>query len=546
MVFNNEDEIIDYLKSQQKATEWVNIARENEAQLKALIDGKNFKKLLIHNIEHLEDPKKFKARLKYSRSTKDFFERLLRLTDNVFSANGTTKRYNLKENQEKELVSHLHNIRGGKSLDYWLEAVWMKVYHSDPNGIVFLEYMSDLVKPFPTYKSISAIRHYISNGQKCEVLLFEPKEIKNEKGDDTNKKEWRLVDDVYEYIVIQEDDIYTIVEQNEHLFAAVPAVINSDIEEIGTEIRLSPIQPIVELVKEYAGDYSVFVNYKKLQGFPKHYKIVPPCSSCGGTKLNDQGGQCGKCNGTGKNLTNDVTDEIHLRLAQEGETQLSGDSIAGFINPSIEMLDKFTEALQQLEDSAFLTHWGNISSTKSNATATEIIIDTQPTIQRLNKYADTTEDVEKMLTEYIANHMFVRTKDEENIASINLGRNYIISSLTAVTTEYQDSKEKGDNDVILDDKFKKVLLTQYKNDEIGLMRALNKARVEPYLHYSIEQVKDIYGDKEAQKKGLFHDWWETLTKDQQEGDAFQLKEQFNQWFDSLETTTETENTDTNT
>ena len=239
MVFNNENEIFKYLRSQETAEDWVTLARENEAELKALINGKDFKKLLIHNIEHLEDKKKFIARAKYSRSTIDFFERLLRLTDNIFSASGTIKRYNLKDQQKEELVRHLNNIRGGKSLDSWLEAVWMSVYHTDPNGVVFLEYVSDLVKPFPTYKSISSIRHYISNGQSCEVLLFEPKEIKTSDGKTTNKKEWRLVDDVYEYIIIQDDKVFTIQDRFEHLFGKVPAVINSDMYR-DTIISCSP------------------------------------------------------------------------------------------------------------------------------------------------------------------------------------------------------------------------------------------------------------------------------------------------------------------
>ena len=81
-------------------------------------------------------------------------------------------------------------------------------------------------------------------------------------------------------------------------------------------------------------------------------------------------------------------------------------NVAGYITPDLETWDKFTEELQQLEDLMTLTHWGSIVNTEAVQTATETVIDTQPTIQRLNKYSDVAENMEKQLTEMIANHLF--------------------------------------------------------------------------------------------------------------------------------------------
>ena len=65
---------------------------------------------------------------------------------------------------------------------------------------------------------------------------------------------------------------------------------------------------------------------------------------------------------------------------------------------------------------------------------------------------------------------------------------------------------------MLDTIFNHKSIRKYKNDPVTLKKELVKKTLEPYVHYDIETVKSIYGEKEAQKKGLFTDWWESLTK----------------------------------
>ena len=527
MIFREPTQLFNYIQGNQTTSKWVNDARAYHKRLLALIDGHGFNELLINKIEHIEGTQKAIARKKYARSIKDFYERLLRLTDNIYSSTGGVKRYeNLTDNQIEELQSHLANVKGGKNLESWLEGVWLTVYHQDPNGIIFLEYDSTLnIKPFPTYKSINTIRNYVSNGQTLEVLLFEPKEL------DGGIKQWFVVDDERFYTVNQSKESYSIVEELtfEHNFGIVPAVVNSDLEHIGYDKRLSPIDKVVEISEEYGRDLSIKTIYKFQQGFPKHWRYASLCPSCHGTGKDGQGHTCGDCNGTGELFRGDVTNEDRLTIPEEGDQIIAPAS--GFVNPSLEYLADTRIELKELEDTATFTHWGAVVNTQAVATATEIVINTQPVTMRLNKYADVAQNVESLLTEMIANNMFLDKDKATKVSSISYGRNYIIEPVNAILERYQGAKEQGDNATILDRLYQEYLLTKYKSDNVGLQIAIVKSKVEPYIHYNSEQIQEIFGDKEAQRKILFDEWWKSLNNFKQSSEV--LKTQFNTWFDSV-------------
>jgi len=533
----NDELIKNIILSSEKTPDWINSAREYTKLLFALIEGKDFDELLI-KVEYLEGDKKSIARKKYARSIKDMFERLGRLIDNVYSSTGGSKNYNdLTDSQKESLVKTLSNIRGGLSLEKWLEYNWKDLYHLDPNGVIFLEYFEGL-NPYPTYKSIGSIRNYLPNGQNLEWILFEPKEL------DNGVKEYRLVDSEFDYVIIQNNEHIRIDEEKtfKHEFGKVPAVINSNINKIGCEFtKLSPYDKIVEIAKEYGRDLSIKTIYKFLQGFPKHWRYTAPCPECHGTGKNGDS-ICKTCNGTGETTRNDVTDEIRLAIPESDEVVLA-PNIAGYITPDLETWERFNSELSLLEDAITKTHWGTIIQSEGTATATEIVLDTQPAIQRLNKYADVAQNMESMLTEMIANHMFIDKNKDEKVSSINYGRNFIIEALSTVLERYQSSKEAGDNATILDRQYQEYLLTKYKSDPKGLEVALLKSKVEPYIHYTAEQVQTIFNNVEAQKKVLFEDYWKTLTNFDQEPET--LRNDFESWFEAQkieETPTETETT----
>ena len=526
MVFKDEQQIFNYIRANQQTDKWVTDARAYHKRLLALIDGDGFKDLLINKIEHIEGTQKAIARKKYARSIKDFYERLLRLTDNVYSSTGGVKRYeNLTDAQKEELEEHLHSIKGGQTLESWLESIWLTVYHQDPNGIIFLEYNSELdIKPQPSYKSINTIRNYVSNGQTLEVLLFEPKDLND------GIKQWYIVDDERFYTVNQSNESFVIDEDGtfEHQFGIVPAVVNSDIEHIGYDKRLSPVDKVVELSEEYARDLSVKTIYKFQQGFPKHWRYASLCPSCHGTGKDGQGSTCGDCNGTGELFRGDVTNEDRLTVPEEGDSVIAPGS--GYVNPSLEYLADTRIELKELEDTATYTMWGTVVQTQSQATATEIIANLQPVSKRLNKYSDVAQRMESLLTEMIANNLFITKPKDEKVASISYGRNFVLETVDTVLERYETSKEAGDNATILDRLYQEYLLTKYKSDNVGLQVAITKSKVEYYLHYTVEQIQEVFGSKEAQRKVLFDDFWKTVTNFDQNSET--LRNQYNAWFNT--------------
>ena len=532
MVFKNEEQIFKYITANKQTPVWITEARGYHKLLLALIDGEGFKELLIEQIEHLEDKNKAASRKKYSRNVTDFYERLLRLTDNIYNSTGGIKSYNnLSDSQMEDLGKHISNIGGGKSLESWLESTWLKTYHQDPNGIVFLEYDAMLgIEPRPTYKSINTIRNYVSNGQMLEVLLFEPLQLED------GNKQWVVVDDVTFYTINQSvKDTFTIVDEQtfNHEFGRVPAIINSDIQRIGyKEARLSPIHNVIELSEKFARDLSVKTVYQQLAGFPRRWSYASEGSSCPSCHGLGQNGadSCGTCGGSGQtNNKKDVTTEDILSIPENGEAAIVPAS--GYVSPDLAYLADSRIELKELEDLAAFTHWGSIINTQAVATATEVVINTQPVSMRLNKYANVAEYMESSITDLIANNMFLEKDKTSSVASIHYGRNYIIESVDAVLGRYNTARASGDNTIVLDRLYQEYLLSKYRSDETGLSIAIKKSKVDYYIHYTSEQIESLLNDKEVARKVLFNEWWKTIVDFNKSSDV--LRGQYDAWFEVI-------------
>jgi len=158
------------------------------------------------------------------------------------------------------------------------------------------------------------------------------------------------------------------------------------------------------------------------------------------------------------------------------------------------------------------THWGSHKSELTSGTKTimEIWADEQPVMNRLNDYGDVAEWVEHRLTELIANFVIATKKKDETISFISYGRNYIVQPPEFLLSEYQKSKAAGDGVVILDRKLNEYLTSKYKNAPETLRAELIKKELEYNVHYLIKEVKEVFGNVQAQRKMLFVDWWETL------------------------------------
>lgn len=527
MAVLSTEEIIEVVREHQKTPKYIRKAREYKKSLEALIKGKDYTELLEH-IDKYESTSKAKARQKYTFSIKDMFERLFTNIENVWTATGGVKLYypedsNLESEKRKKLIEMCSHVRGGTSLERWNESVWMQTYHTDPAGITILEYNIEKgYDPYPEYVSIDEILGYKANGINLEYILFEPIII----DEDTNTKKYRFIDDSKDYTIFQKgENIYIDeLESFDNPFGQVPCLINSDLIDVDGKKRLSPIDPIIELCKEYLRDKSIKTIYKFLQGFPLFWRQVTDCIECNGTGKDGTGKTCGVCGGTGYAGRRDITDTVNIKAPEDG-----GDlgEIAGFIVPPTEILGEFNSELELLERACRMTMWGAIIEDDQSETATGRRIDAQPILQKLNKYTTPAETREQKLTEWIANFADPMKDKNEKVSSIVYGRNYALLSADTVLEIYENAKENGDSVTILDRLFNQYLLSEYKNDPISLHTAFMKAQIEPYMHYTIEQVKEVFGADESAKKMLFDKWWRatnTIGKD-----AEQLEKEFNNW-----------------
>lgn len=512
MTFTDSAEAIDKIKAYIKVPSWIDEARAYHKKQKALIYGGGFKELLLQ-FQHIETDKKAAARKRYARSIKDVNSKILKPVSNVYSANGGGKEFTdaISEAETEKLLKNLASVRGGYSLERWLETFWSKdLYNVDPSGLMFLEWKDD--KAWPTYKSIDAIRYYLPNGLGVEFVIFEPKKVPN-----TSDVIWRIVDDANDYYILQRDESFSEIIEGEfktepHAFGVCPARINSDIEEFGKDYRLAPIDPVIETEMELLSDRSIKTIYKITSGFPTHYRPGMICPTCHGTKKNGIE-TCTDCGGKGLVLEKDVTDEWIIPISLDGSNQIAlPTDFAGFISPDLETWNQYTNEEKLLIIQVFETLWGTRESEEvKDQTATGVILNTQPMRTRLNAWSDIAQSQEWAFTEMLAN-FYIPTKDKsERVSIITYGRNYIIQPPEFLLKEYQESKKANDSSTILDRKLVEYLTSKYKNDPETLRTELIKKDLEPYVHISLEQVMEVYGQIEAQKKGLFTDWWETLT-----------------------------------
>jgi len=537
MIFESDEQAIKYIRANQSVSPYIEKARNEARELFALVEGDGFKDELIKRIEHIEGTKKAIARKKYSRSIVDLYQRISQPISNVFSATGGSAEYNIdNEDKKKEFLLKIGNIRDNKSIKQYAEDVWMPLYHTDPNGVVFMEYTTEAKHGkndvYPTYKSINKIRSYIPEGQNLSAILFEPKHERFLESSEETQLVWRLVDDKKDYTFIQRGDAFILDEVRtfEHPFGKVPGIINSDIIKIGSvEFRLSPYHKIKELTREYARDQSIKTIYKFLQGFPIHWRYVTQCKPCQGTGK-EGNGKCKVCDGKGIYQSKDVTDQVNITMPKSKDDVIVAPDITGFISPDLETWKRYDEENALLEFLSMGTHWGSHKEKSQDMTATEVWIDVQPVTNKLCKYARTTEYFINWMSNMV--YAYQNPGAAKPVSNYNLGKRYIIESPDVILEKYQKSKEKGDAITILDRLYNEYLTSKYENDPEWLRFELLKSEVEPYLHYTLEEISTIFGQKEAMRKALFVDWWQIITNEEKLiNDGVKLRKMFDAWIE---------------
>jgi hypothetical protein len=510
MEFQTFEEVVKAVKNQATPETWISNARELSKTLKALVYGDDFHNELIEHIEKIESIDRKEAREKYSKDIRDLFSRVLEPRTNVFSASGGSVNIDINSDKDKEELNDiLKEFKGNKSLSKYLAEYFFKLLDVDPNGLIMLEYIKD-EKIYPVYKSINDIRYYKSNGQNLEYLICEPKQLEK-----AGKQKWRVVDSKTDWCILQDGETFILVEDETftHPFGEVPAIILSDVQKLGTESRLSPLFPIEELSKDYARDKSILTVYKFLQGFPIHWRYTQQCRPCVGTGKTG-GKTCSVCSGKGILGRNDVTDVLNLPMPREGDTKIAPD-LAGFVSPDLDTWERYNEDQLMFEEKMENTLWGTHrvrNNDNKNETATGRYIDVQPVMNKLNDFSDNVEWAHNQL----ANWTIKWLKDNPNTEDkyhISYGRSFIIESTDSLLEKYETARKDGSNWSILDKLLDEYMLGKYRNNPVMLEAMYKKSKVEPYIHMSIIDVNNVFGNEEAQRKQLFGIFWDNVEKE---------------------------------
>jgi len=491
----DHSKILELLKGNQE-NEAVTFAKKSQKKLCVHIFGDGMDTYL-ETINSFENANQYIARKKYSRSNKDIMERITRPIDKIFSTKGGSVFYNLPESQNQTFRNLLQNTENGLTIRKWIEQYWKPAYLSDPMGLIFIEVNAD-GEAYPTYKSSSDIYSYQLDGRNVEYVIFKTEE----------EDVFRVVDEVADYKVKFNGKDVTIIDTFPNHFGFVPAMINSDIPVLRTEYFESPLQKIIELADEYLRECSVKSLYKLLHGFPKYWEYISQCKECKGTG-NIAASPCPHCNGTGSKIKWDVADVKHLPIPEKEDVVIA-PNVAGYVTPPLPTWEKMSDELEMLERIMFQTIWGTKQVEEgSNNTATGRFIDTQPVNDRLSKFSDAAETIERFITDCLGRFYFPTTYKG---SSINYGRRFIIESADTVWNKYEKARQAGAPDSVLDDILMEYVQSKYENNSLEMQKQIKMIKIEPFIHHTSQEVKKLEPVMlDYVKKLYFSDFIKTLT-----------------------------------
>jgi hypothetical protein len=473
------------------------------------------------------------VRAKYGKSNKDLYSRLSRPMDKVFTAKGGSLYYNLGEAQTKKAIQLSSDIGGGISVRKWVETFWKPHMLDDPFGVTFMEILPETQVAlaiqegrsfvYPTYKPVSSIYDFKSTGNKLEWIVFQLDHAqKVEAGIDPQLLAFRVVDDAFDYYVTRDQDEVKVVNNSTlpNYFGQVPGMVNSDIFDPANEdYFLSFYDDILELAEQFLRKGSIKITHDFLHGFPKYSEFASNCAVCRGSGVYD-GASCAACGGTGKSWISDVSKTKLLSMPSSKEDAvILPKEVGAYISPDKTFYEIATDDLQLLEDLMTHTLWGTQSETKTSGmslqqetrkTATEVMGDIQPRVDRLFVISEMSEKRHKFILDMIIR---VQVQASYKGASVNYGRRYLLESADVLLKRYSEARAAGNPVTLLDTMLNEFYEANYQSDPIGLEVARKLMYVEPLVHITADKMVEMMIDDEDYKAKLFFSEWLSQTEE---------------------------------
>lgn len=501
-------------------------AQERNKKRRMHLYGENLKNE-ISEIKGHEKPELRELRQKYATSNKPLFSRLLRPVDKVFSARGGSVYFNLTDVGNKKAMQMAMNVKDGLSVRKWIENKWKPHLLDDPDGLLFIELPSepqdDEIRPYPTYKSIQTIHDYDLDGSIVEFVSFKvstnDKVAHGYKAEDTI---FRVVDDAFDYWIKVEGETITILSNQTfpNYFGKVPAIRNSDlVDSENDQLALSLIDDVIDIADSFLQDGSIRNLAKIRMAYPKYWEYADDCNVCGGVK-EVNGEKCTTCKGTGKKIMLNPGDVKLMAHPETKEDPIITPNVAGFVPFPKDYFDNATQELQSLENIAHITLWGAQTPVKTQGpvtkkdgapdTATQVLLDKQPEIDRLHIISDMAEKRHK----FIIDHIIQLTIDSSyKGSSVNYGRRYMMETPDEIWDRYAKARGEGAAISLLDDLLMEYIETKYNGDPVGMNIQLKLLVVEPFVHYTAQDAQKLaLPFEDYNRKLFFGEWLATLNE----------------------------------
>lgn len=476
-------------------------------------------------IEGFEKPWLQKIRVKYVQSNKDIMTRAAKPISKVFTARGSSSYYNMTEKENYIAASISGNILSGMSVKKWIETFWKYRVLDDPMGLIYME-IDSRGNVFPTCKHVDSIKDYKLNGDKLEYVIFNvTKEEKIKLGIEDEGPVFRVVDDLFDRIIIYKDAKEIEIVDNQtfiNYFGFVPGMINSPFINPDGEGFVSAFYPVFDLANQYLLKISIRLTHELRHGFPKYWEYADECIKCKGNgKV--LGITCTECNGTGKKLMTYVSDMKAIEYPTKDTPQLKGNP-GGYIEPSKIFWEIVTAGLAELEERITQTMWGSKTSSKMKpgmglsagpngiVTATEVMDNRQPEIECLNAFSDAAEKRDKFITDCA---ITVKLRKRQYVSmggcSKNYGRRFLIEEPDALLSRYMEARKNGVSPSILYGLYEQYLESKYQSDGVSLSLHKKLLKIEPFFHYTLDEVKrNGMPPEDIRAKMYYGEWFSSI------------------------------------
>lgn len=477
-------------------------------------------KLIMHNtgkdkdkyikkMDYFEKPVLLELRQKYSPTNEDFFSRLHRPLDKVFNAKGGSSNYYIGQSNKPRLLEYIKDVHNGYSIRKWVETFWLDAYNYDPMGLIFMEVGKDVT--YPTYKcSIDIYTYPPNDGRTVEYVFF------NETGrteqaklasDYKGEKYYRVIDDDFDYMIKWDGEQATVVQDETfpNHYGYVPAITVGNIYDAVKGYFVSPDDDIIDIADQHMRERSVMTMFMLHHGFPLRWMYKSSCPTCKGTGR-IASDTCPSCNGSTNKSKYDVAETIVLPIPKSKDDPMMAPNVAGYVTPPVETWQQMVESIDQKYREAHYSSWGTHQmEDSSNETATGRFIDVQPVNERLGKYSDAAEYVEKWITDHVGAFYFEGAYEG---CEVNLGRRYLIENPDDIWKKYQEARKQGVASIgSLNNMLLQYIQSEYQSDNMEQVRQVKMMRLEPFVHMTIEQAKsNVASPMDYNKKLYFSQW----------------------------------------